>query len=247
MGVKVHGVELSPPTRSVIYTLDLLGVKYDLCKVDVVKGEHKNPDNVKLNPRQQIPFITDGDFCLGESLAIIIYLVEKYGGKSNFLCPQDRPETYARIIQLMYFAVSDLWPKFFDVVVSYFKQNVFIRQNVFNFQPGFVFHRVPVDPEREKLVTEAFQVIENCLDKSDFVAGTRSPTLADLLIFPMYTQFLTTGLFSAKQLPNMTKWTQLMMRSVPDSSVERTGLLQFTEFVDATWKVTGGDKIENAF
>ena len=118
MPVKVYGVELSPPTRSVIYTLDLLGVKYELCKVDVVNDEQKTPENLKLNPRQQIPFITDGDFSLGESLAIIIYLVEKYGGKSNFLCPKDRPETYARIIQLMYFAVSDLWPKFYDVVVS---------------------------------------------------------------------------------------------------------------------------------
>ena len=96
-------------------------------------------------------------------------------------------------------------------------------------------------------MADAFQVIEGYLEKGDFVAGTRSPTLADLLIFPMYTQLLTTGLFNAKTLPNMTKWTQVMMRSVPDSSVERIGLLQFTEYVNATWKALGGDKIDNTF
>ena len=121
--VKVYGVEMSPPTRTVIYTLDLLGVKYELCKVDVAKGEQRNPENLKLNPQAQIPFIVDGDFCLGESLAIVTYLVEKFGGRSNFLCPKDRPEVQAKIVQILYFAVSDIWTKFKEVVVSSWRWN----------------------------------------------------------------------------------------------------------------------------
>ncbi len=48
-------------------------------------GETKTAEFTKLNPRQKIPVLQDGDFTLAESAAIVTYLAETYGTARNIV------------------------------------------------------------------------------------------------------------------------------------------------------------------
>src|SRR6185437_371888 len=68
------------PTRSirVRWALQELGVDFEAIHVNLVAGEHKQPEFLAMNPAGKIPVLVDGDLVLTESVAIVKYLAEKY-------------------------------------------------------------------------------------------------------------------------------------------------------------------------
>jgi glutathione S-transferase len=82
--------------------LEELGVPYEFILLDMSTGEHHQPDFLKINPFGKVPAITDGDFALFESGAILLYLSEKYGGKELSI------EQQAILTQWVLFANSTL-------------------------------------------------------------------------------------------------------------------------------------------
>lgn len=72
-----------PPTRSirVRWTLQELGVPFESVVVDLTRGEHRKPEFLKVNPAGKLPVLVDGDVVLTESVAIVLYLAEKYPEK----------------------------------------------------------------------------------------------------------------------------------------------------------------------
>jgi glutathione S-transferase len=68
------------PTRSihVRWTLQELGADFESIRVNLVAGEHRRPEFLKINPAGKIPVLIDGDLVLTESVAIVLYLAEKY-------------------------------------------------------------------------------------------------------------------------------------------------------------------------
>jgi glutathione S-transferase len=69
-----------PPTRSirVRWTLQELGVDFESVRVDLLAGDHHRPEFLALNPAGKIPVLVDGDTVLTESVAIAMYLADKY-------------------------------------------------------------------------------------------------------------------------------------------------------------------------
>jgi glutathione S-transferase len=59
--------------------LEELAIPYEFILVDMAVAEHHQPEFLKLNPFGKVPVITDGDFVLFESGAILLYLNQKYG------------------------------------------------------------------------------------------------------------------------------------------------------------------------
>ena len=82
--------------------LEELGVPYEFILLDMSKGEHHQPDFLKINPFGKVPAIVDGDFALFESGAILLYLCKKYGDKELSI------EQQAMITQWVLFANSTL-------------------------------------------------------------------------------------------------------------------------------------------
>jgi glutathione S-transferase len=75
--MKLYGF---PPTRSirVLWTLRELDVEFEFVNVDPSKGQLRDPEFLAMNPAGKLPALVDGDFALTESVAICLYLAEKY-------------------------------------------------------------------------------------------------------------------------------------------------------------------------
>jgi GST-like protein len=89
-------------------TLEELGMAYTVRPVDIMKGQQRSPEYLKLNPNGKIPTIVDhdaDDFVVFESGAIMIYLAEKAGR----LLPTDF-KARSRVIQWLMFQMGGVGP-----------------------------------------------------------------------------------------------------------------------------------------
>jgi glutathione S-transferase len=107
--MKLYG---TPPTRAlrVIWLLNELGLEYERCPVDFMKGEARQPAFLDLNPAAKVPVLIDGDVVLTESAAIQLYLAEKHPEAA--LIPEalaDRAQMYRWIFFLVTEIEQPLW------------------------------------------------------------------------------------------------------------------------------------------
>lgn len=63
---------------TVVWMLEELEQPYELRFVDILKGAHKAPELVALNPMGKLPIVTDGDAVVTEVAAIGLYLADRY-------------------------------------------------------------------------------------------------------------------------------------------------------------------------
>ena len=90
----------TPRTRSsrCRWVLQELGVPFEAVQVNLYGGEHKGHEFLALNPYGRVPVLVDGDLVMSESIAICLYLADKYASRN--LIP--KPGTPQR-------AVHDQW------------------------------------------------------------------------------------------------------------------------------------------
>lgn len=95
------------PTRSIRarWTLQELGVDFEPITVNLTTGEHRRPEFLEINPAGKIPVLVDGDLVLTESIAIVMYLAEKYRDR-GFL-PAD-PRQRAELDRWLLFTATEL-------------------------------------------------------------------------------------------------------------------------------------------
>ena len=95
------------PTRSirVRWTLQELGVEFEAVTVNLIAGEHRRPEFLKINPAGKLPVLVDGDTVLTESIAIVTYLAEKYPEKK--LIPTKLSQK-AQVYRWLLFAATEL-------------------------------------------------------------------------------------------------------------------------------------------
>ncbi len=93
---------------NVVWMLEEIGEPYELRFVDIMKGAHKAPDIVALNPMGKLPVLTDGDAIVTESAAIALYLADRYSyGK---LAPKVDDPARATYLRWSFFAPSVIEP-----------------------------------------------------------------------------------------------------------------------------------------
>jgi len=95
------------PTRSLraLWGLRELDADFEFIPVNLLTGEHKHPDFLRLNPAGKIPVLVDGDTIVPESAAIVLYLADKYREKG--LLPASL-EARAQVYRWTMFAVTEL-------------------------------------------------------------------------------------------------------------------------------------------
>lgn len=99
-----------PYTRAAtaVWMLEEVGVPYELRPVDFMKGAHKAPEILALNPMGKLPILTDGDAVVTESAAIGLYLADRYA--YGRLAPKVDDPARAAYLRWSLFAPSVIEP-----------------------------------------------------------------------------------------------------------------------------------------
>ncbi|VWD47797.1 glutathione S-transferase [Burkholderia contaminans] len=102
--MKLYGFAGTRSQRA-LWGLKELDADFEFISVNLLQGEHKRPEFLRLNPAGKVPVLVDGDLVIPESAAIVLYLADKYPQKA--LLPVD-PALRAEAYRWVMFAVTEL-------------------------------------------------------------------------------------------------------------------------------------------
>jgi glutathione S-transferase len=105
-GLTLWGVGTSRTVRA-HWAMHELGLAYETRPIGARTGETQTAEYTALNPRQKIPLLQDGDFCIGESAAIVAYLSRTYASEGRSLIPEPQRD-YAAWLEWSFFIVAEL-------------------------------------------------------------------------------------------------------------------------------------------
>ncbi|CAL8104449.1 unnamed protein product [Orchesella dallaii] len=120
--IVLHTCTDSPPGRAVQIVLAYLNIPYRIQTVDFDNGEHFSEEFLKMYPQGEIPVLDDDGLIIGESVAIIQYLAEKYGrtGKlssNSTFYPADDPVQRSVIHHRLSFHLSVFQRRVYDYMI----------------------------------------------------------------------------------------------------------------------------------
>jgi glutathione S-transferase len=184
--MKLYNVAYSGNSYKARLLLAHLGVPCEIVEVDILKGESRTAQFLKINPNGRTPVLDDNGFILAESNAILAYLA-----KGTKYLPEDR-EKFGLIFQWMFF--------------EQYSHEPFLATSRFWLQ-----HK-PDSPEKTALLASrrdggetALKIMEVHLSKNDFFAGDYS--IADIALFA-YTHVADEGGFPLDDLPKIRAWIE---------------------------------------
>jgi glutathione S-transferase len=98
----------------VVWLLEEMGLAYRLRPVDLLAGVEKDAEFLAINPAGFIPAIRDGDVVMVESIAIMEYLMARYGPTS--LAPTPHDPTFPAYQQFLHLGEAGLAASIYFVV-----------------------------------------------------------------------------------------------------------------------------------
>lgn len=159
--MKLYGFAGTRSQRA-LWGLKELDADFEFVSVNLLAGEHKRPEFLRINPAGKVPVLVDGDLVIPESAAIVLYLADKYPEKA--LLPVD-PALRAEAYRWVMFAVTELEQPLWR-----------ITRHTFLYPPE---KRSPADIElaREDFATMA-AILDKHLEGREFIVGD-TLTVAD--------------------------------------------------------------------
>jgi len=182
--MRLYNVAYSGNSYKVRLLLAQLGIPCKILEVDILKGESRTPEFLKINPNGRTPVLDDNGFVLAESNAILSYLARG----TKFL-PEDRKQ-WALVFQWMFFEQYSHEP--------YIATSRFLLQH----QPDSP-ERVAALALRRAGGRAALRVMEGHLSKNDFFVDDY--TIADIALFA-YTHVSHEGGFPLDEFPKIRGW-----------------------------------------
>lgn len=179
----LHRHPLSGHSHRVELMASLLDLPLTLVHVDLLQGVHKQSAFLSLNAFGQVPVLQDGDICLADSNAILVYLTMRYGNEGWL--PQD-PVGAAQVQRWLSVAAGPLasGPATARLVTVF----------------GAPYNASEVIARSHTLL----KVMETELSGRKFLVG-EGPTLADVACYT-YTAHAPEGNVSLDHYPNIRAW-----------------------------------------
>ena len=183
--VKLYGSSMSRAGRS-LWALEEAGVKFE----QVLVAETRKPEYLKINPNGHVPALDDDGTILWESMAINLYIAEKYGK-------------------------APLWPSTVDGHGACYQWSLWCMTEVETPMLDVVHHRMmlPAEQRDEKVALAGIEklkaplkVLDDHLQKSDYLLG-KEFTIADLNVASVLSiaQYIQLDLSATA---NAQKWSQ---------------------------------------
>ena len=123
--ITVWGGQTSRSIR-VVWVLEEMGLPYRVRQVDMLAAE-RDPAFLAINPADYIPAMQDGDVTMVESIAIMEYLMARYGPTP--LAPAASDPTFPAYQQFLQLGEAGLATLMMPVVVSRFLTPASEREN----------------------------------------------------------------------------------------------------------------------
>jgi len=180
----------TPNGHKVSIALEELALPYTVKIVNIMGGDQKKPEYLKINPNGRIPAIVDTEaehFAVFESGAILIYLAEKTGR----LMPSDA-KGRSRVLQWLMFQMGGVGPMMGQA-------NVFFRYFPEKIQP--VIDRYQNESRR------LFEVLDTRLADSEWLADAYS--IADIATWPWVRTHRWSGV-NTEGLVHLKRWSDAM-------------------------------------
>jgi GSH-dependent disulfide-bond oxidoreductase len=180
----------TPNGHKVSIALEELALPYSVHALNIMGGDQKKPDYLKINPNGRIPAIVDVEadrFAVFESGAILIYLAEKTGQ----LLPQ-QAKGRSQVLQWLMFQMGGVGPMMGQA-------NVFFRYFPEKIQP--VIDRYQNESRR------LFEVLDTQLGRSEWLAGDYS--IADIANWAWVRTHSWSGV-STEGLDHLRRWNKAM-------------------------------------
>jgi len=191
--LNVYGYSKATCTQRVLILLEELELKYNFKEIDLMKGEQKSEDYLKLQPFGKVPAVEYGDKKLFESRSILRYIAK------NNRSPVD----------LLGDVYVDMW-------LEVESQNFNPPASKIVYEK--MFKNKDHEPDQElmkveaKRLAEVLDVYENRLETQDYIAGDNY-SIADISHIPYAYCLLKCGykeLFKSR--PNVYNWLKRIMR-----------------------------------
>lgn len=100
------------------WMLEELGAPYELIPMDLGKGDHKQPEYLKIHPLGSVPALVDGDHNFIESAAIVMHLADK--DPEQRFAPPVGTSARGHYYQWILFAMTNLYQAVHAPYVRYF-------------------------------------------------------------------------------------------------------------------------------
>jgi glutathione S-transferase len=152
--------------RKVHTCLEEVGAQYEMTRIDLLKGEQKNSDYLKINPNGKVPTLKDNGFILWESNAILLYLSDKFPAAK--LLPVDVQDR-ARAFQWLLFEQTTFRPPLSMLV------------RLTRFTPPEKQDKQAIEQTWNEVRTN-MGILQTSLSGRDYLGGTFS--IADMAVLP---------------------------------------------------------------
>jgi glutathione S-transferase len=186
--IKLYGTSMSRAARS-LWALEEVGVKYEHVPVGFT-GETRKPEYLKINPNGHMPALDDSGTLLWESMAINLYIAEKYGKAP--LWPST-VEAHGACYQWSFWGMTEVETPLLDIFLNQMKQ------------PSNQRDEKAANAGIEKLKAP-LKVLDDQLRASDYLLG-REFTIADLNVASVMSLAPLIQL-DLSATPNAQKWLQ---------------------------------------
>ena len=183
--IRLYHHPLSGHAHRVRLFLSLLGLPFEAVEVNLLKGEHKRPEYLAMNPFGQVPVIQDGALTLADSNAILTYLALRYDTSGQWL-PRD-PVGAALVQRWLSQAAGSL------------------VNGPGNARVNVLFQR-PHDPRCADIAAALFKRMDDHLATQPYLVGEQ-PTLADIAMYS-YTAHAPEGGVSVQPYAYLRAWLQ---------------------------------------
>jgi glutathione S-transferase len=184
---KLHGTSRSRSARS-LWALEELGVNYEHNPMPTTDA--KSAPHLKLNPNGHVPVLEDEGVIVWESMAINLYLADKYG--KNSLWPSD-PMGRADVYKWSFFAMTEVEPHLITI----------LRNRVMNAPENR-------DEKAASAAVEALKLPMNALEESlkgkEYLLG-KNFTIADLNVAAVMS-WIPMMKLDLSAWPNVAAWLQ---------------------------------------
>ena len=178
----IHHLRISQSER-IVWLCEELGLEYDLKLYNRDPETRLAPAELKaLHPMEIAPLIQDGDTLLGESGAIMDYIVGKYAPGTELVPGPDHPD----------FAEHLYWYHFANATL--------MTNGMMSIAVGAVGAEMP--PSLMKRVTNAWAAIERRLGEADYFGGSQMTT-ADIMLGFSLTTARAFNDMSIDHMPNL--------------------------------------------